>query len=432
VSEDLSQKTVCVYDGGGLFVSLALRLAELKVFKGVWYFREWQDGFCDGRELAIGCGLEDYGVQRLKFFWKDPDTGRCPMQDFDLIIFPDCWQPDLIEYLRSIGKRVWGAGFKSDLELARWKTKQLIGDLGLPVNPSKQIHGLENLRTYLKENDDVFVKVSALRGLGETFASDNYEMSRGQLDELRSKYGALMDVVDFIVEKKIPDAEEVGYDGYCIDGEFPDQAYFGWEIKDQAYLGKLVDYDDLPDSVKEANTALSYHMDGYRQFWSTELREKDGNGYLIDITARHASPAGETFCQAFENLAEILWYGAEGKLVHGKTDALYVAQIIICSEWAEEHCLGLFFPEEIRPFVKIYHHCRIEGVDYCMPQLAKMKQVGSVIGLGKTVEEACEMAKENAKQVKGYDLDIEVDALEKAVKEMEKSIGSATASPDAT
>ena len=411
---ELSSKRVLVYDGGGLFVSLALRLAELKAFASVDYYREWQDGFTDGRELIIGTGLEDYGVGRLKYFWPE-------YQKYDLIVFPDCWQGDLQEYLRGQGVRVWGAGSKASLELARWNTKKLIKELGLPDNPSAQVHGLENLRLYLQKHEGVFVKISAFRGLGETFESDNYELSKGQLDELRSRYGPLMDTIDFVVEKKIPDAEEVGYDGYCIDGEFPNQSFYGWEIKDKAYFGKLVDYDDLPDSVKEANTRLSYHMDGYRQFWSTEIREKEGKGYLIDITARHASPAGETFMHAYDNLPEILWQGAGGVLVHPETKAKFAAQIILCSEWAEEHAAALTFPDEIRPFVKIYHHCRIDGMDYCMPQLAKMKQVGSVIGLGKTVGEACKAAKERAEQIKGYDLDAETDALDKAVKLMEEA-----------
>lgn len=417
---NLSSKRVLCFDNG-LFVSLAERLVGH--FAEVGYYVPWESGFPDGRELIVGSGLD--GIHRVKRFWDE-------YKDYDLFVFPDCWFGDLQDYLRSQGARVWGAGSKASFELARWKTKQLIGEVGLPVNPAEQIHGLENLRVYLKENDGVFVKISALRGLGETFESSKYEFSKGQLDELRARYGALMDVTDFIVEKKIPDAEEIGYDGYCIDGEFPNSSFMGWEIKDKAYFGKLLDYDKLPESVREANTELSYHMDGYRQFWSTELREKDGKGYLIDITARHASPAGETLIHAADNLPEIIYYGAEGKLVHMETESKFAAQIIMCSEWAEEHCQALEFPEEIRPFVKIYNHARIEGVDYCVPQLAKMKQVGSVIGLGKTVEEACEMAKENANQVKGYDLEFETEALDKAVEEMEKSNEPATVSRDAS
>lgn len=410
---NLTDKKVLVYDGGGLFVSLALRLAATKAFAQVDYFRDWQDGFCDGRELIIGSGLEPHGVGRLKYFWFDPRTQKSPIDDYDLFIFPDCWHGDTQEYLRSIGKRVWGTGFQNKLELARWGTKELIEKIGLPPTDSEQIEGLDNLRTYLKEHDGVFVKISAYRGIGETFESDNYRQSQGQCDELRAKYGDMMDITTFIAEKKIPDAEEVGYDGYCIDGEFPNSSFYGWEDKDKAYFGKLVDYDDLPDDVQEANTRLSFHMAGYRQFWSTELRD----GKVIDITARHASPGGEAFIQAADNLPEILWHGAEGILVHAQWSAKYAAQVLFCSEWAEEHTMRLFFPEEIRPFIKIYHHCIIKGIDCCIPQLAKMKQVGSVIGLGNTPQEAAKAARDRAKQIKGYDLEMETDALDKLIAE---------------
>lgn len=406
----LKQKRVLVYDGGGLFVSLAEVLARSKQFAQVDFFREWQDSFTDGRELLIGAGLSDFGVNRVKYFWNE-------VKNYDLIVFPDCWQADLQEYLRAQGMRVWGAGKKASLELSRWGTKGQMKEVGLPVNPAEQIHGLENLRVYLREHPGVFVKVSGFRGLGETFESENYDLSKGQLDQLRAKHGAMMDVIDFIVEKKIPDATENGYDGYCIDGEFPNQSFWGVEVKDQAYAGKLVKYDDLPKEVQEVNTKLSPLMNGYRQFWSTELR----NEFLIDITARHASPAGETYIHAYDNLPEILWYGAEGRLIQPETEYTHCAQIILCSEWAEHNYFPIQFPEEIRPFVKIYNHARISGVDYCVPQIAAMKQVGSVIGLGSSFEEAAAQAKERADQIKGYDLEAENDALDKAIKLMEES-----------
>lgn len=406
--DDLSLKKVLCYDDGGLFVSLALRVAELKAFGQVDYFREWQDGFCDGSNLMVGTGLEEFGVGRLKYFWPALD-------DYDLFIFPDVWNPDLQEYLRGLGKRVWGAGNKATLEQSRWQTKQLLKDIGLPDNKAVQIHGMTNLRAYLMENENVFVKLSAFRGMAETFPSKNYTQVKSQLDQLDADYGPIMEAVDFIVEKEIPNADEVGYDGYCIDGEFPDNAFYGFEIKNKAYVGKLVDYDELPDEVKEANTKLSFHMDGYRQFWSTELR----NRFVIDITARHASPAGETFCFAFDNLAEILWYGADGVLVHTKTKAKFVAQIILSSPWAPTHPLAIEFSEDIRASVKIYNHCRADGVDYCLPDDTAAEEVGSVVAAGETLKEACDKAKEAAEKVSGYQLHAHCDALDLAVEEME-------------
>lgn len=402
---DFSNRSVLISDNG-LFISLAERLVG--EFGKVGYFCDWQSGFPDGHELGVGIGLE--GITREKYFWP-------VFNQYDLIVFPDCWQGDLQEYLRSIGKRVWGAGTKSYLELARWRTRQDMAKIKIPVPECIEIQGMENLRAYLKSNDGVFVKISALRGLGETFESINYEQVKGQLDELQAKHGALVDLVTFVVEKGIPDARELGYDGYCIEGEFPNSAFYGAEVKDKAYFGKLVDYDDLPEELKETNTKLSYLMDGYRQFFSSELR----NEFPIDFTCREASPAGEAFIQAMTNLPEVLWEGAAGNLVHAEWSAKYAAQILFCSEWAEEHLQPLQFPDEIRPFVKIYNHCRINGMDYAINQMAKMKQVGSVVGLGNTPDEACESAVERAKQIKGYDLEMEYEALDKAREEMEET-----------
>jgi hypothetical protein len=404
----LSDKKVLVYDGGGLFVSLALRLAATKAFASVDYFREWEDGFCDGTELTVGSGLEEFGVNRVRHFWP-------VLNDYGLFVFPDCWNGDLQEYLRSIGKRVWGAGSKGYLEQSRWRTKQLLGKIGLPLNDATQIHGMDNLRAYLKENENVFVKISTYRGMAETFPSPNYVQVKSQLDELEGKYGPIMELIDFIVEKDIPKADEVGYDGYCIDGEFPDNAFYGFEIKNKAYIGKLVDYDELPDDVKQTNTALSYEMDGYRQFWSTELRNK----FLIDVTARHASPAGETFCQAFDNLPEILWEGAGGVLVNAESTGKFVAQIILSSPWAETHPLAIQFPEAIRESVKIYNHCRINGVDYCINDDTHAKEIASVVAVGNSLEEVSAQAKKLAEQVAGYQLKANTDALDEAIKEMQ-------------
>jgi hypothetical protein len=400
---DYSSRSCLVVDNG-LFVSLA----ELLVgkFGKVGYFCPWENGFPDGRELVIGMGIK--GITREKYF-------DSVYKSYDLIVFCDVYSGDLQDDLRSRGVRVWGAGLAGGrLELSRWKTKELMKQIGLPHNESWQIRGLENLRSFLKEHKDVFVKVSTFRGLGETFHSEDYDTVKGQLDELRYKYDAMVDVIDFVVEKNIPNAKEQGYDGYNIDGEFPDKAYIGVEIKDKSYYGMLVDYDSLPNDVRETNTKLSYHMEGYRQFFSTELR----NQYPIDLTCRHPSPAGEPEIHAFENIAEILYEGAGGVLIHPKVSAKFVAQIIMCSEWAFDHFLPIFFPEEIRPFVKIYNHSIINGVDYFVPQMAKMKQVGSVIGLGNTPDEACNAAVERAKQIKAYDLEIEYKALDEARKVM--------------
>lgn len=397
----------------GLFGSLAERLT--RDFGRVGYFVPWETSFSDGREYVLGMGIE--GVERIKY-WDDEVSSA------DLLIFPDVLSADLQEYYRRQGKRVWGAGRGGELELLRWKTKQRLKALGLPVNPCAKVTGTKALREFLQEHEDKtwFVKVSTFRGMGETWQAKNYTLAHGFIDEFESKYGALQYIVEFIVESEIPDCEEIGYDGYCIDGQFPKQAVWGVEKKDEAYFGQVVPWNDLPEGVMRVNNALAPVLRefNYRQFFSTEIREQNGEPYLIDVTARVASPAGEVYCELFGNLSDIIWHGSEGVLVEPELVAKYGAQIILNSEWAEEHWMPVQFPEEVRPWLKLYNHARIEGVDYFVPQIAKMKQIGSVVAIGDDPEEVCELCKERAEAVEGFDLERECDALDLAQEDVEK------------
>jgi hypothetical protein len=300
-----SQESVLIFDFG-LFVSLATRLA--RDFGKVGYFCPYESSFQDGREYVVGMGIE--GVTR-EHHWDDV------VGDYSMLCFPDVLCGDMQEYYRRQGFRVWGAGYGGELELLRWKTKQRLQQIGLPVNPCVKIVGTEALREYLKEHEDQFVKVSTFRGLGETWEAKNYTLACGYIDEFENKYGALKLITEFIVEAAIPDCEEVGYDGFCIDGRFPKMAVWGVEKKDEAYFGKVVPWDNLPDGVIQVNEAMAPILQAfkYRQFFSTEIREKNGDPFLIDVTARLASPAGEVYCELFENLGEIIWEGAGGVLV---------------------------------------------------------------------------------------------------------------------
>lgn len=395
-----------VYDNG-LFVSMAQRLA--RDFGRVGYFVPWENSFPDGRELIIGYGLD--GITREKYFDQVYDQ-------YDLIVFPDVFSGDLQEDLRRRGHRVWGAGMGGELELSRWKTHERFASLGLDENTAAHVIGTKALREYLQEHGRQYVKVSTFRGMGETWFAENADMAEGMILELESKHGELCDLVGFIVEDEIPDAKEIGYDGYCINGEFPEQSLYGIEIKDKAYFGRFVDYDHLPRGVRDVNNKIAPEMDNYRQFFSTEIRQKDGKNYIIDLTCRHPSPAGEVEMEMFDNLADILWNGAEGRLVSPVSRFKFGAQILLCSEWAETHWQPVDFPDELRPYVKLYNHCRINGADWVVPQLAAMKQLGSVIALGNTPEETVKLCKERAEQVHGFDLETESDSLDKAAEEM--------------
>lgn len=408
---DYSNRRALVYDGGGIFLPLAERIS--RDFAEVGYYKPWENDTPDGRELMVGYGVP--GITRIKYFFQE-------YSKYDLIIFPDVWEGDLQEDLRNRGCRVWGAGMGASLELNRGNTKREMEQGDFEMNPWASVKGTKALREYLKDHDGQYVKISTFRGLGETFEAKNLDAAEGMITELESKHAALASCIPFVCENKVESKRELGYDGYCIDGQFPDMAVFGVEKKNKAYFGIASKYSDMPPSVIQINDELSGMLNRYkyRQFLSTEIIEEEGsdNKFLIDLTCRQASPAGEVYCEMFDNLAEIIWEGANGELVQPEISKHYGAQLMLTSEWAVEHCQKVEFPEEIRESVKLYNHCRVDGVDWVIPQTVKMKHIGSVVAISDSPEEAVSECKALAEQVSGFDISYNEDALDEAFSEM--------------
>jgi len=231
-------------------------------------------------------------------------------------------------------------------------------------------------------------------------------------------------VQEFVIEEGIPDAQEVGYDGFTVGGAFPKLAQWGVEIKDCGYAAEIKPYDQLPDSVRFVNDKLAAPMKacGYQGFFSTEIRVgKDKKPYLIDFTARHASPAGECIQELYGNLGEIIEAGAHGELVEIKPTAKYAAQAILTSSFAEEKWLPIYIPENVRDNVKLYHSCKVGDQEYIVPTEADMSEIGSVVATGQTLDEAIKKCRVIAEQVEGYQVKAKLDALDQAKDEFTKA-----------
>lgn len=410
MNDELKTKTVLVYDHG-IYVSWAERLA--RDFGRCLYYSPWKVGFPTSNPLMVGKGVP--GVERVTDFWEVVD-------DVDLFMFPDVLDGDLQLHLRNMGKRVWGCGKAEELELYRWEAKQYLKRIGLPVQPVERIVGLQALRHFLMEHDDKAIKISLTRGDGETWIHHNYDLSETKLDSMEAQLGAKKLIQEFVVEDLIEAELEVGYDGYCIDGRWPALCFYGAEIKDQCLIDKLVSYSDLPEEVRMVNDALAPALAGYnfRGLFSTEIRiAKDGTPYLIDLTMRSPCPSGEIQQELITNWAEIMWHGADGTLIEPEAEQPWGAEVIIESSFADKHWQPIYYPPELSRWVKLFHHCRIGGNDYVVPQEAEMEEIGAVVGLGKDMEEACEQCCEHAEQLKGFKLEVHTDALDKAKEEME-------------
>jgi len=408
---DFSNKTVCIIDNG-LFIELAVTLS--KTFGRVLYYMHWVNAFPQSNTRIVGKGIP--GVERIYNYWEVKD-------EVDLWVFPDIYTgPEQLE-LESQGKRVWGSRCGDELELYRPETKEHLRSLGINIGNYKVVKGMANLRAHLKEHEDQYVKVSTTRGDMETFKSKNYKLIEPKLDELEYKLGAKKSVMEWVVEDAITEAVEVGYDGFTIDGKFPKHAMAGIEIKDKSYLGVFKEYDKMCQQVKDINakvapTLASY---GYKNFFCCEMRiTKDGTPWVIDPMCRFGSPPGELVQNMYSNLAEILWYGAEGVLVEPIAEAKYGAEVLIHSSWADNNWQPIEFPPELRDNMKFRNLCIIDGKYYVAPQGVGLPEIGAVVATGDTKEEAIKKCKEACEQIEGYYIETYADSLDEATEEEKK------------
>ena len=401
----------CLVVDHGLFTAFAERLAE---DHEVSYFVPYADrSFPKHGPAMVGTGLR--GVERVEDMWRLVD-------EVDFIVFPDVGFYQLAEWLRGHGYKVWGAGLGEKLEVQRWRAKETMKELGLPVGECALVTGMTALRDYIREHEGTYVKISGFRGVAETFSAEKYDLVAPRLAELELELGGAAEVFPFIVEHKVDSVVEAGYDGYCINGEYPSTCLTGVEVKDKGYLGAVRDYKKLSDPVKEVNERLAPFLKeaGYCQFFSTEVRvTDDGTPYLIDLTTRCPAPPSALYWEMIENVGEIVEAGANGILVEPVWRAKYGALAIIHSSFAEERWCPVERDESVRQWVKFRNFAEIDGQGYIIPtEGVRMCEIGDVIGIGDTIEEAIEACKEHAEGVRGFGLHVNTDAVIQALNEI--------------
>lgn len=405
---ETSDKVACVVEFG-LFVSLAELLA--KDFKRVIYYKPCEGAFPTTTEKDVGEGIP--GVESVLEFWPDID-------EIDLFVFPDVYFGGLQNYLESIDKRVWGSRHGDSLELYRHGSKEHMKSLGMNIGKYSPVIGMDALRSHLKHHKDQYVKHSLTRGDGETFYAKNYDNIEPRLDELAHKLGPQHDHKKFTVEDKIPDAAEIASDIYCIDGQFPSIGAQGIEAKSRGYLCHVVPYDKMAPQLIEANEKLSetlaqYH---YRNFFAIETRiDKDGKGWVIDPCCRFGNPPSALLQMLYSNLAEIIWHGASGELVDPVPAAEWGAQLQLSASWAADHWLQVQYPDNIADNVKLNNFTIMDGKRYIVPGL---ENIGAVVAVGATKDEAIDKVREYAEQVEGHTIEFAGECFSEIDEQIEK------------
>jgi len=406
--KDTKQIVAMVIDTSGNYVSLAARLAS--EYKRMYYcIPSWVDAYPSPNKTLIGEGIDGLIVVKNPYDVYD---------EIDLWIFPDVYYGAFGEWLKAQGEIVWGSCAAEELEIYRDILREEMPKLGLPVAKWVKINGMTALREYLQKNKKVWVKVNEWRGLIETFYSKNYDLVKPELDDIEFCRGILAERIDFICEEPIETDREMGYDGYTVDGEYPAEWLSGLEVKDKVYLGQWRKYSDLPSALTDFNTkfAKEFNGYGYRGFFSLENRIAGKKSYMTDFTARMPCPPGSIYLAMIENLGEVMWAGANGEIVPGKPVAQYGVELMMESNWAEKHICNIYFPKEIKQFVQLKKYAIEDGITQIIPIANGSNDIGSIVGLGKSAEEAIENVKKYAEQVEGTEISVRVDCLDGAAE----------------
>lgn len=414
----MKNKTVLLFDDG-MNTWMAERLT--RDFSRVLIHTPWSSDYPRSQDDRIGEGIE--GVERVSDIWGILD-------EVDLFIFLGLYHGGLQEHLVSLGKRVWGSKHGDLLERDRWGSYQKLQKLDIPTPEMTRIKGIGKLREFLKENEDVYIKVSEYRGDFETFHSVKYELTKPILDELEHRLGLVGDNYEFIVCLPIDgdDVVEFGYDGWSIDGKFPSETIVGFEHKDVSYVCGVKPASKLSPLVTDFCEKISPTLKRlqYRNFIHTEGRTgKEKIPRIIDLSQRIGSPPGEILCEMLTNLGDIFWYGAEGELIEPKWEGKFGVQMFVDSSWSDDKFQAVHFPDKIKRWVKLRNYCIQDGTYYVIPKYRHFDNVGSVVAVGNSIDECIEKVNKYAKEISGYKIEIPTASADK-LKEIiskAKSIG---------
>ncbi len=406
-----SDITAIVCDAGGNYVAMAQRLA--RDYKKVYYCCNWQTAFAKHNTFSIGMNVPN--VERVDH-WAEV------IDECDLVIFPDLYFGALQDWLVARGYVVFGARSGEKMELERDDFKEMLKYVGLPVNKHEIVNGYNALEKYLAKNPDQYVKTSIIRGNGETFHYIDERLSASRLIELEHQLGAFKEEAVFVVEEPIPDAVEIGFDGFIINGETPDATLCGIEVKDCGYVGAVVDYKSLPQVLKDINMKLKgiFMGAGYKCFFSNEVRWTGTKGYFIDPTCRMPQPPGDLQMEIYKDYSRYIWEIANGIVPEIEATKKFGAQIIIKSDWALTESQAVYFPPKYADRIKIKNVMYKDGIPHFIPGETEMCEIGSVVGLGDTLEAAIADAKRIAETIEGDCISCNGDALDAAAEQINK------------
>jgi hypothetical protein len=375
--KEASDITALVFDHG-LFLPVAQTLAGK--FKRVLYHTPWEESFPQISKCVIGSDVS--GVERCEDFWPLID-------EIDLFVFPDIQHGGLQSYLKSIGKPVWGSGTADKLEINRRKFLNFLDESGLHVPPHKVRYGVTELRDYLKDKEDVYIKISKFRGDWETGCFRNWKLDEGMIDGVAHQFGPWREKIPFLVFDNIETEIEVGLDTFFVDGQWPDVTQIGYEKKDEAYVSAVQNKKQLPPFIEEAMEALTPRLteSGYCNSLSAEFRVAKDKAYFIDPCCRFPQPGTSSKLALLSNLPEFIWSSANGIVVPLQPKKRFSAEVCVKMKGDKKDWLNITVPDDMKEWLKLSNCGKIDGVVSFPPIEFREDRLGWIVSIGNTLKE---------------------------------------------
>ena len=400
----------------GLFTTLAKTLAPL--VGRVTYSSPWQSGFPMSKDVEVGEGSAEF--ERV--------DGIAEIEDeTDLFIFPDTYYGKEQIALVEKGKRVWGSRNADELEIYRSDAKPYFDTLGIPQGPYEIITGEDALRKYIKSQGDqkLWVKIDRTRGDMETFPVKGYDVYENKIDDVMSRLGPKAKIMKFTVEQHLEGTLDLAIDTHAVDGQFPSVALLGTEKKGELYACVRKKWSQMPQGLVSIYDALRETLESYeyRNFLSLESRGKGAEFMLGDPCCRNGSPPAELQFEMIKNLPDVMWFGAEGKMIDPDIPSEHGVMLIIHSPWAEKHPLMIDYPDKFRDKIKFRYDSQFDGKTWIMPQDAGPRVAAIVCHGNKSIEDLFEEAKDIARGLNGVgieDFSDYVPAMMKQIKQFEE------------
>lgn len=372
----------CVVDFGMIGVPMAERLARKpNGFKKVYLFQEFEEDYTTLNKAIMGDGYQEF--ERVSDLWDVKN-------ECDLFVFPDVQRSGLQLELEAQGKLVWGSRDGDCQELDRELFLKTLSEVGLEVPPHEVKVGVNELRAFLRDKEDYYIKVSLYRGSFETCHFRSWNLDESLLDSFATRFGPASSLIRFLCFPNIDTPLEIGCDTYCVDGDFPNIVLHGVEYKDRSYLGAVTALKECPKQIRDVlakfGSKLGEHR--YRNQFSCEVRVKGDKAYFIDATCRMGLPSTASQLELWSNWPEIVWHGANGELVNPAPTAKYSTEAIITVKHDPGEWSIFDVPKSLKQWCKFASCFQYEG-NVCFPaqESGSGDDVGWLVAIADTPEE---------------------------------------------